>query len=314
MTNPSAAVVEQAIRWRVRLHFDQADATTTQAFEHWLGQCPEHAVAWARVALLGNDFAALPPALARHTLDGAKRQLSRRDGVKLLGLGLGAGCLAWPLRDQTPWSGLLADYHTGVGERRTLTLGDGSRVQLNTDSAFDEATQGERRVLVLRRGDMRVDSASAPLWAKTHDGYLHSTQARFVLREHQGATLLAVQQGSVAVYPGADLRAPARTLGSGEQLRFNARGVLPLASDGLDPWSWSDGVLSARQMRLGAFVAELGRYRHGVLRCLPAIAELPVSGTFQLADTDDVLALLTQALPVNVVYRSRFWVTLDARA
>jgi len=47
-------------------------------------------------------------------------------------------------------------------------------------------------------------------------------------------------------------------------------------------------VLYADDMELGAFIAELARYRPGVLRCAPEVAGLRISGAFQLADTDYV--------------------------
>ena len=313
-----ADTVDQAIRWLVRLRFDRPDPATLHAFEQWLGQHPHHAQAWQRVAPLGNEFNGLPPTLARQTLEGAKRQISRRDGLKLLGLGLGAGSLAWLGREHMPWPARLADYHTQVGEQRRFALADGSYVQLNTDSAVDADFDQQRRLLVLRQGEMLVDTgpdlnaaSTRPFWAKTRDGYLQAQRSRFLLREWAGGTLLAVQHGNVTVFAQAAQHTPARSLGPGEQWLFNAHGGLPLADDGLDPWSWSAGVLSARQMRLGAFLDELGRYRRGVLRYTPAVADLQVSGTYQLADTDAVLALLAQALPVHVQYRSRYWVTLD---
>ncbi|KAG0759335.1 hypothetical protein G6F57_017955 [Rhizopus arrhizus] len=65
-------------------------------------------------------------------------------------------------------------------------------------------------------------------------------------------------------------------------------------------------------MRLDAFVAELARYRSGLLRCDPAVADLRVSGVFSLRDTDRALDNLTRGLPVTVAYRSRYWVTVRA--
>jgi len=65
-------------------------------------------------------------------------------------------------------------------------------------------------------------------------------------------------------------------------------------------------------MRLEDFTAELARYRSGVVRCDPAVADLRVSGVFSLRDTDRALENLTRGLPVDVVYRTRYWVTLRA--
>ena len=66
-------------------------------------------------------------------------------------------------------------------------------------------------------------------------------------------------------------------------------------------------------MRLGHFIAELSRYRPGLLRCASEVAELRISGVYPLADSDAVLDALTQSLPVSINRRSRYWVTVSAR-
>ena len=71
-------------------------------------------------------------------------------------------------------------------------------------------------------------------------------------------------------------------------------------------------MISARNMRLADFIAELSRYRPGVLRCADEVAERRVSGTFQLADNDQVLTLVAQSLRLQIDYRTRYWVTLTA--
>ena len=70
------------------------------------------------------------------------------------------------------------------------------------------------------------------------------------------------------------------------------------------------GLLPADRMRLNTLLAELSRYRPGVLRCSDAVAGLRVTGSFQLDDTDAALALLAQALPVRIERRTRYWVTV----
>jgi len=67
------------------------------------------------------------------------------------------------------------------------------------------------------------------------------------------------------------------------------------------------------RMRLADFVVELGRYRPGVLRCDGAVSKVLVSGAFPLADTDAVLRMLEETLPIRVRSLSRYWVTIAAR-
>jgi transmembrane sensor len=149
---------------------------------------------------------------------------------------------------------------------------------------------------------------------QTRHGYLRALGTRFLVREQQGGTLLAVRQGAVAIFPDDRAAIARHIVQPGESLLFNAGGLSAAPDNGLDPWGWSDGVISAHDMRLGDFIAELARHRRGVLRCSDASANLRLSGTYQLADTDQVLALIAQTLPVRIDYRTRYWVTLTARS
>lgn len=72
-------------------------------------------------------------------------------------------------------------------------------------------------------------------------------------------------------------------------------------------------MLLARDMRLGDVIAELSRYRPGVLRCDPAVAELRVTGAISLKDTDAALRLLSNNLPVHIELRTPYLVTVAPR-
>ena len=102
-----------------------------------------------------------------------------------------------------------------------------------------------------------------------------------------------------------------RIIQAGEQATFSVQRI-----DATEPTTpataaWTQGMLLADGMPLGVLAAELARYRKGVLRCDPAVANLRVSGTFPLADTDRSLAMLAATYPVVVASRlGGYWVTL----
>jgi len=313
------AVVDQAIHWLVRLRFNPADEQTQRTFEHWLAQRPEHRLAWQRVEALGDDFAGIPPDLARHTLKGTRSGLHRRQSLKLLGMLATAGGAAWLGRDYTPLPALFAQQHSKTGERKRVQLDDGSLIQLNSDSAVDSDFSAERRLVILRRGEIIVNTGAdagaaqpRPFWLQTRDGFIRTLNARFLAHERDDGTLLAVQSGAVTVFPGASRSLASDTVQAANQRLFTAKGVAEFQDNGLDLWSWSDGVISAHHMRLDDFIETLSRYRPGVLRCAKEVSGLRVSGTFQLADTDQVLALVAQSLQLRIDYRTHYWVTLSA--
>jgi transmembrane sensor len=314
------AVVDQAIHWQVRLGFNQPDEQTQRAFEHWLQQRPEHVLAWQRVKALGDEFAGMPAQLSRQTLNGAHHGIQRRESLKLLGLLATVGAAAWLGRDYTPVPAMLAQQRSGTGEQRRVQLDDGSLIQLNSDSAVDSVFDAQRRLIILRRGEIIVNvgadehaAQARPFWVQTRDGVMRAQSARFLAWERDDGTLLSVQGGTVAVFPGASQPlAAGSSVQAKNQLLFTSSGAREYRDNGLDLWSWSDGVISVRDMRLRDFVDELSRYRPGVLRCAEEVADRRISGTFQLADNDQVLALVAQSLHLHIDYRTRYWVTLTA--
>ena len=313
------AIVEQAIQWQVRLRFNQADEQTQRTFEHWLQERPEHVLAWQRVETLGDELTGVPAQLARQTLDGTHHGLRRRESLKLLGILATVGTAAWLGRDYTPVPAMLAQQRSSTGEQRRFQLDDGSLIQLNSDSAVDSDFDAQRRLLILRRGEIIVNVGAdqhspqaRPFWVQSRDGIMRAQSSRFLARELDDGTLVAAQEGSVTVFPGSSQTPASRSVQAGHQLLFTSSGAQMVRDNGLDLWSWGDGVISARNMRLSDFIGELSRYRSGVLRCAEEVADRRVSGTFQLADNDQVLALIAQSLHLHIDYRTRYWVTVTA--
>lgn len=311
--DPSQAQVDQAIEWLVKLRYDSPGPRTEQQFQRWLASHPQHAQAWQRVSSLGDELASLPAELSRQTLAGSeRRRMSRRDHLKLLSLlALGAS-VGWAAREPLGLPALMADSRTATGERRELLASDGSLIRLNTASAIDLRYSAEQRRLNLLRGEVSLDgnaNDNRPFNIDTHVGALSTLGGQLLLRKNAQGLLLAVRRGEVTLFPAS---AAAHRVKPGEVLQVFAQGDLQPANLHGDPWGWTDGVLSVQQMPLGEFTDELSRYRPGLLRCAPEVAGLKVSGTFQLADTDQVLLLVARSLPVRVDYRTRFWVSIGA--
>jgi transmembrane sensor len=248
---------------------------------------------------------AVPPQLASRTLRTARAPAAgRRKALRVLAWGAGTGVALYAGHGALERSGQLAALHTGTGERREHRLADGSVVTLDTGSALDLRYTATERRLLLRAGAIHVRTASDPAGAhrpfivETPRGTLQALGTRFSVRLDGGG---AAGRDRVEVFEGAVAVAPLQ----GPSRRVQA-GVLPPQGDA----AWTRGLLVAERMRLEDFLAELSRYRRGVLRCDPAVAGQIVSGVFSLDDSDATLAALQGALPVRVRRTTRFWVTV----
>ncbi|SFA57243.1 FecR domain-containing protein [Metapseudomonas otitidis] len=306
-------IAREAARWFVRLQAGASEAVHAEC-ARWRASHEAHERAWQIAEQFHQRLQGIPPAIAGQAL-GRPATADRRALLKLLALAaLAAPCGVIGYR-ATPWRSWVADERTAVGERREIQLPDGTQVVLNTASALDLAFDEQRRLLRLHAGEIQVstavDASGRPFWVQTREGLVRPVGTRFTVRQREGLTQVAVQSGAVELKP---VGAPSATLlGAGYQSEFDdlRMGEVRPLQPGTD--DWVRGVLRAEGLTLGAFIEELGRYRPGVLRCDPAVAGLRISGAFQLADTGQVLESLARTLPVDIHYRTRYWVTLAPR-
>lgn len=309
-------ILDEAAGWLVLLQSGDASADDRANLEQWRGRSPAHEMAWQRAEGMLRMFRQVPPALGHGTL----RRLNGPDRRRILSLALagimapGAAWLAW---HQAPWREWSADLRTATGERRTIDLADGTRLVLNTASAVDMAFTPTERRLTLLAGEILVTTGKdpspvpRPFTVHTDQGSLRPVGTRFTVRGLEERTRVAVFEGAVEVRPALlDRQALLR---AGEQMEFAAGTLLPVQPADEGSALWERGMLLARDMQLGELVAELARYRRGILRCDPAVAGLPVSGAFPVGNTDASLALLEKTLPVRVGRTTGYWVTVQAR-
>ncbi|WP_241072103.1 FecR domain-containing protein [Achromobacter xylosoxidans] len=313
----AATIVDQAIDWSVKLNFSQADERTRAAFERWRRAAPEHALAWARVQSLNADFTSVPQGLALDTLaslNGTRRR-QRRVVLKSLLVASGALGAGWVAREQVSWQRLVADVSTGLGERRGLTLADGTYLMLNTDSAVSLLLEGRERVVVLHRGEISLNTGSdagspvrRPFRVRTPYGVVEALGTRFVVRLDQGGARVSVQEHAVALSPadGGDRV----IVQAGQQGWLDRRRAQPLQPPAMESAAWIEGAIVGKDMRLADLLAELSRYRRGRISCAPEVADMRISGTYHVDDTDRALAFLAQTMPLRVRYWTRYWVTV----
>lgn len=313
---PDRKVLEQAADWMVLLQSGEATARDRSRIEHWRGQSPHHEAAWQRAGQVMGLLGTVPGELAGETLGRLDRKGRRRIALKLAVL-MAAGPLAW-----AGWLGRdgmrvqLADVQTGTGEQLTHTLADGGTVMLNTGSAVNVFYTGEVRALELLRGEILVTTAAdhgataRPFVVRTAYGEIRALGTCFDVALTGRGCHVAVYEGAVSVSDvaggGGGLLIEAGWRGQFDG-RPDAWSRQPMAS-GHDRPAWTRGMLLAQDMPLETLLEELARYRPGVIRCDPALAQVRVSGAFPVLDSDRSLNLLAQTLPVRIVHMTRYWI------
>ncbi len=302
----SAQVAEQAVHWLLEMQQGQLSPRQQQAWQQWIDAHSEHRRAWEHIQRVNSRLRGLSSPLAHAALN-APKSGSRRQALKLL-LILGAGsAVTWGMREHNPLPSLLADYRSPVGQRRKISLGAGGQLQLNTASAADVRGDGLIRLL---EGEVLL-TATQSFEVQTAQGLLKTQGARINVRQFADRTQIALFEGRVEL--NAQGRAP-MLLPVARQLSFSATSISDAKPLDANSGAWADGMLVAAHMRLGDFLDELGRYRRGQLHCDAKVAELLISGTYPLDDSERILDLLEISLPVRVKRFTRYWVTVEARA
>lgn len=302
----SAQVAEQAVHWLLEMQQGPLNPRQQQAWQQWIDAHSEHRRAWEHIQRVNSRLRGLSSPLAHAALN-APKSGSRRQALKLL-LILGAGsAVTWGMREHNPLPSLLADYRSPIGQRRKISLGAGGQLQLNTASAADVRGDGLIRLL---EGEMLL-TATQSFEVQTAQGLLKTQGARINVRQFADRTQIALFEGRVEL--NAQGRAP-MLLPVARQLSFSTTGISPAKPLDANSGAWADGMLVAAHMRLGDFLDELGRYRRGQLNCDTKVADLLISGTYPLDDSERILDLLEISLPVKVKRFTRYWVTVEARA
>ncbi|WP_435034181.1 FecR domain-containing protein [Pseudomonas neuropathica] len=308
---PNRKVFEAAAGWYVQFQADPPTLAEQKAWQLWIDSDPAHLAAWNQMEQLQRHLGTLPKDLKRRALNPGQQ---RRQVLKLLLLVTGTGFLGWNAQQHTSLGNVWADYKTGVGQRRSLLLADGSQIQLNTDTAIDLSFDAAQRLIRLRSGEILIQTGKLgdqrPFFVETRDGRIQALGTRFSVHQLSGSTRVGVLEDRVSVQP-ADPSTAAMILKAGEGADFDSRHIGRLHPYKSSAVAWTNGQLIVLDARLGEVIEELGRYRSGVLHCDSRARELRVSGTFRLDSTDAVLANLQASLPINVRYFTRYWVSIS---
>ncbi|MBW9334791.1 DUF4880 domain-containing protein [Herbaspirillum sp. RU 5E] len=318
---PGDDVVMAAIDWMVRLQSGSATDHDHEACRRWRAEQPQHELAWQRLQSLSERVGSLPRALAHGSIGASptRARNNRRFAIKTLCVLTGTGLLAASAARWSPWQAWMAGYSTRTGERRRVTLADGTVLQLNSGTAVDVSLDGQQRLVRLHRGEVLITTGheervpSRPFLVQTRLGQARALGTRFRLRDAEEGMRLAVYEGAVE-FRSQNENTPIR-VDAGREGLFDAQGLVGrLSAANEEAIAWTEGVIVADRMPLGQLVAELDRYLPGKLRCDPAVADLTISGVFPLDQPARILAAIARTLPVRVDSFTEYWITLRPRA
>lgn len=289
------ALLLKALEWFVTLNDASAGTAERRAFARWM-QHPDHAAAYGRAEALWNRFEIVRPEYERMRQTG---RIGRRQAVMGLGLGLVGAGVALPLG----WRFVTRpDHATGIGQRATLDLADGSRVELGPDSALDVDLRADARRVHLRRGQAHFQVAADPLRpfvVRAGAAEVRALGTGFDVNLLGDEVVVTVTEHAVEVAAGTGTP---RVLHAGWQLSCDGSRLSPGRQVDLDgATAWRRGRLVFDEAPLGQVLRELARYRRGRMLLMdPDLGALPVSAVIDTADAAAALDHLAASLPIRL--------------
>lgn len=230
-------------------------------------------------------------------------------------------------------------FETGVGEQRSVSLSDGSIVQLNTATRIQTRVSKESRDIRLLNGEALFKVApdrSRPFQVKAGNVAILAVGTQFNVYQVDGRTKVSVLEGRVRVAAAADkpsgapapalptalihASAPALTsapiLAAGQEVEVSGdgRAVQRASPDVANAAAWVQRRVVFKQEPLANVVAQFNRYRKSPqLRIAdPALAARQYSGTFDVDDPSSFQDVLSNERDV-VLERTGDEIVIRAR-
>lgn len=313
---------DAASAWFVLLRDEAASDADRAAFDEWLHADPAHEVAYQKLELVwsGLEQVQRPPPRAINPgrlevsrVAWRRRPAKRRPLLKgLAAVGISASVL-WATLLAVP-QGLFADFKTAAGEQRTVTMADGSTVDLNTQTAISVEYSNNRREITLHSGEAYFQvttNPDNPFVVVTDIGTVRVLGTAFSVRKDETAATVIVTENRVEV---SDRVGGNAVLKIGDKVSLTETGIGSIERANLQrALSWKRGRLVFEEQRLETVLDELGRYMSGyIVTADDGIADLPVSGVFNITDIGSTLQTIDQTLPVKVT-RLSDWVVIVGR-
>lgn len=208
-------------------------------------------------------------------------------------------------------------YVTAIGELRTVTLPDGSRIELNARSAINVRFSDSQRHVDLLEGQALFSVAkdvARPFIVRSGSTNVRAVGTQFVVSRKPSGTVVTVVEGRVAVSQPASERAfsalaeaemPRVLLSPGEQVTVTSRTIVqPKKANVAAATAWTEGLLMFDSATLSEVVQEFNR--HNVKPLVIAddrLLELRISGIFPASGVERLTSFLEERFGIAVQER-----------
>ncbi len=316
---------DEAAAWVARLRSDAVSLSDKQSFSNWLNRSNAHQSAFDEVAETWNTLAACQylPSTAE-TLNNVQSQQAAPEGSGLFDWlssfqgGMVAACLAAAFAlfiILNPSAPELSSerYQTVVGQQQSITLSDGSVIELNTNSAIVVAYSEQQRSISLLKGEAYFEVASnknRPFVVDIDGSTVTAVGTAFnIYRENSVDTSVIVTEGIVKVAETPDAASPKPNsvlVKADQSIRLGKMGLGKIAlTPQTQGTAWRSKTLVFNHTPLKLALKELNRYLENNVDLAENMpTDLSVSGTFSTEVPNETLLAIADTFNLVVLESS----------
>lgn len=299
-------IEDKAQFWLLRLTSGDVSAGELEEFKSWCAADPHHQAAYEEVRSLWNDIEGLKPSFGQNPKVEQVKPY-RPYPVRIYG-GLMAACVAFlMLYNLNIVSLIFADYSTGVGEQARITLPDGSRVTLNTDTALSVDYSEGQRTITLLQGEAFFEvekDATRPFDVHARRGQTTAVGTAFVVRNVNEKVRITVTEGTVRITSPSGEEARGVFVDAGQRVSYrdNSAPGKAIPFHLTSALAWQRGKIALSNLALIDAFKEIDRYRPGKILVLASHKNLEaVTARLSLKNLDKDIENLASIHGLSVI-------------
>lgn len=296
---PSATARREAAVWIARMHSPERGAAVEAGLRRWLQESRDNRDAFERATELWDVAARVPEDAVPRVMRWKRHPLAFRGRqarlVIVCAVALAAVAAFWLTRNPA--------IATGIGEQRVVTLPDGTRVTLNTNTRLVARYEDNLRRVDLQSGEAFFDvtaDTKRPFVVFAGQRQVRVIGTSFLIRHEPTQTAVTLIEGKISIADESDgdsstsaTRRPASappgavTLRAGQRLVFVSEHEPVLDRPPLEKvTAWQRGLVALDHTPLADAILEMNRYNAMQLVVEgPDVQRLLISGVFRAGDS-----------------------------
>lgn len=306
-------VDERAAAWVARVFYRELTLEEKTSLEVWLSQDDRHRRAYSDMMRIGGVVEGAVEGPTEQILEqdlaaSAARNKKPRYWVAVPAMAAGLAVFLSVIALLPSTAEKYKQYATARGQSIEVVLDDKSVIALNTDTSVSVLYTDQKRVVSMDKGEAFFDvvpDLDRPFVVTSPYASVNVTGTRFVMRALEAKTLVAVLSGTVVVAPTevSDKDEPSVSLLSGQSVSVKPYAGLQDVT-GFDADSmvaWRRGMAFYDSVSLADVITDLNRYfENQFVLGDEELADIPVSGGFDIDNQDIVIEALSAALSLRV--------------